>query len=183
MALTECLIQSIDGLTTFSFDAEVREKKSGGSTIAKHPVESGQPLTPYQSTAPIGYDLEGVITYSPQTGVPGAVRAGDEVEKLYTLQAKLEPVLFFCELWAGQVWVEKADATRSRDGKKIDVSVSLTTYRSYTPGLTSMPASRLKAAVKPGASPAPASASGGKQSTAALDGYNLLKKGMSLFGV
>lgn len=181
--LTECLIQSVDGLTTFSFDAEVREKKSGSTTIAKHPVESGQPLTPYQTTSPIGYDLEGMITYSPQAGVPGAVRAGDEVEKLYTLQAKQEPVLFFCELWSGYVWLEKTDATRSRDGRKVDVTISLTTYRSYTPGVTSMPASRLKPAVKPGASPSTATASGGKQTTAALDAKNLLSKGMSLFGL
>lgn len=161
--MADLLITALSGSPRFELDGLVSEGSDYEADVPTRPLESGASAADFVIVKPRKWKAEGILTFSPDTGLPGPARATAARDTLAGLLRARQPVLWTTPLDSATVLLTKISPEASaEEGLKIKLSIEATEYLSVTPSLTLMPASKLKPSAKPG-STKPTSGESGKR--------------------
>lgn len=161
--MTEAMmIMDLSGGNPISLDIETTEDREDEAEAPKYQAESGAFLSGAVIDGPTKYELEGMVTASPSTGVPGIQRAIDIRDALIRYKEARQPVTLSGVSIFDVVLITKVKGSiDAKTGKAMKIAISAQSYREVTPGSTTMPPARFKPAVKPGAVAKPSASLGG----------------------
>jgi hypothetical protein len=151
--MTMMTIATMDFTQRWELDLLARHGRETQAEAPKHPLESGALAQNHVADQHDTLEASGTLTQSPASAAetPGSGRVNASLDALRALEGKHLPVWWMGPTFSGLALLTKVkDETTPADGFASKVDLSAVRYLTVTPQQTQMPASKVKAAVKPG---------------------------------
>jgi len=157
-----------EALWTFDVDGDTKRELEIEWT--DKPVEDAATISEYGVSKPRQFSVSGRVTAWPLAG-HDPVRIGSVVADLESIALRRQQVILVTNDFADEIVIAKVSASTSPDdGDQASITIDCRRVDVVRPETTTVPASRLKSSVRPGAAAAPkASASGTAEALPAED--------------